>query len=859
MAATGTASTAQQRRSFSWLGPGPVLSAAALVILFGAAAFVGANQLQPNSDLAHQNGGEICDSVDIRNTLDTFDRLKGCHVVEGFVQILLFDNVNETELSLLSFPNLTEITDYLLLYRVNGLRSIGQLFPNLSVIRGQVTFYTYSLVVFEMSSLQEIGLYSLTDITHGLIRIDKNPSLCFVNSIAWDLIAHDKGDDHFIKNLKSPNECPICPGDEKEDDFGNGRTHLSCPKAPHRFTSETFDRDARLCWNRQHCQKICPSECKHACNANGQCCDESCLGGCSVDNLKLCTVCKNLSMEFGPKKKCMTTCPAHQYQYLGRRCISEDECREMKRPLNFESQNESKKPYKIYNNSCILECPANYMNNATHCIPCQGTCTKECAGLNVDSITLARQLRGCTHITSSLEIHIRGGRNIVNELEENLGMIEEIDGYLKVVRSFPLVSLNFLKNLKVIHGKQLESQKYVFVVLDNQNLQELWNWSTNKTLKIDTGRLFFHFNPKLCIQEIEMLQNITNIVNVTELEVAKNSNGDKIACDLQMLKQVQIKVRYSKGVVLEWEPFKIDDPRKLLGYIVYSIEAPIKNVTLYDGRDACGGDGWRVDDVARTENETKVTHPLLALKPHTQYAYYVKTYTIATERKGAQSNISYFKTLPYTPTAPVNLQVVSNTSNSLKVTWQPPKNPNGELTYYILTARKQKNENLDLEQTEHYCKSPSGRPKHSIPSATVAPISSTPNNDTCSCAENKPSTTSINEDVEQSRINFEDELHNAVYVKKKEISESRKKRDAYNDHFPKEDDSDKYNKVEIKNVTDNGDDGSFRRRCFSIGCYFSNKNVHLVQYRSLRNRVLFDQVTSFHSVRSQRSGLQREE
>jgi insulin receptor len=57
--------------------------------------------------------------------------------------------------------------------------------------------------------------------------------------------------------------------------------------------------------------------------------------------------------------------------------------------------------------------------------------------------------------------------------------------------------------------------------------------------------------------------------------------------------------------------------------------------------------------------------------------------------------------------------------------------------------------------------------------------------------------------VEQSRINFEDELHNAVYVKKKEISESRKKRDAYNDHFPKEDDSDKYNKVEIKNVTDN--------------------------------------------------------
>lgn len=49
--------------------------------------------------------------------------------------------------------------------------------------------------------------------------------------------------------------------------------------------------------------------------------------------------------------------------------------------------------------------------------------------------------------------------NVVNELEENLNMIEEIDGYLKVVRSFPLVSLNFLKSLKRIRGNSLESQK----------------------------------------------------------------------------------------------------------------------------------------------------------------------------------------------------------------------------------------------------------------------------------------------------------------------------------------------------------------------------------------------------------------
>ena len=46
-----------------------------------------------------------------------------------------------------------------------------------------------------------------------------------------------------------------------------------------------------------------------------------------------------------------------------------------------------------------------------------------------------------------------GGDNVVRELEDGLGDIEEIDGYLKVVHSDPLISLNFFKKLRVIHGK----------------------------------------------------------------------------------------------------------------------------------------------------------------------------------------------------------------------------------------------------------------------------------------------------------------------------------------------------------------------------------------------------------------------
>ena len=92
--------------------------------------------------------------MDIRNKVEAFKRLSGCRVVEGFVQIVLIDHASESNFANLSFPELREITDYLLLYRVNGLRSLGNLFPNLTVIRGETLFLNYALVVFEMIHLQ---------------------------------------------------------------------------------------------------------------------------------------------------------------------------------------------------------------------------------------------------------------------------------------------------------------------------------------------------------------------------------------------------------------------------------------------------------------------------------------------------------------------------------------------------------------------------------------------------------------------------------------------------------------------------------------------------------------------------------
>lgn len=96
----------------------------------------------------------VCGSKDIRNAVRNLNELRGCRVIEGFLMITLIDKYNETDYDGMVFPELTEITDFVLLYRVNGLKSVGKLFPNLRIIRGNNLVHDFSFVVFEMMHLQ---------------------------------------------------------------------------------------------------------------------------------------------------------------------------------------------------------------------------------------------------------------------------------------------------------------------------------------------------------------------------------------------------------------------------------------------------------------------------------------------------------------------------------------------------------------------------------------------------------------------------------------------------------------------------------------------------------------------------------
>lgn len=182
--------------------------------------------------------------IDIRNDISEFKKLENCTVVEGYLQILLIGDKNHNphqEFRMLSFPKLTMVTDYLLLFRVAGLESLSTLFPNLSVIRGRNLFYNYALVIFEMTSLKDIGLYNLRNITRGAIRIEKNPELCYLDSVDWSLLM-DAEINNFIAGNKLSKECgDVCPGIMVVN--------------PQCFRTSYNDNYSYRCWTSNHCQK----------------------------------------------------------------------------------------------------------------------------------------------------------------------------------------------------------------------------------------------------------------------------------------------------------------------------------------------------------------------------------------------------------------------------------------------------------------------------------------------------------------------------------------------------------------------------------------------------------------------------
>lgn len=99
----------------------------------------------------------VCEDMSVMNRVSDLERqLRGCTVIVGSLRIVLMEKATISDYQNISFPELTEITGFFLVYRVKGLTSLGKLFPNLSVIRGQTFIADFSFILYEVTHLQEV-------------------------------------------------------------------------------------------------------------------------------------------------------------------------------------------------------------------------------------------------------------------------------------------------------------------------------------------------------------------------------------------------------------------------------------------------------------------------------------------------------------------------------------------------------------------------------------------------------------------------------------------------------------------------------------------------------------------------------
>ncbi|XP_030697921.2 insulin receptor-related protein [Globicephala melas] len=613
---------------------------------------------------------EVCPSLDIRSEVAELRRLENCSVVEGHLQILLMFTATGEDFRGLSFPRLTQVTDYLLLFRVYGLESLRDLFPNLAVIRGARLFLGYALVIFEMPHLRDVGLPALGAVLSGAVRVEKNQELCHLSTIDWGLLQPSPGANHIVGNKLGEECADVCPG-------VLGATGKPCARTT--FSGHTDYR----CWTSSHCQRVCPCPRGLACTVRGECCHTECLGGCSrPEDPHACVACRHLYFQGA----CHRACPPGTYQHESWRCVTAEHCASLRSVPGRAST------FGIHQGSCLAQCPPGFTRNdsSIFCHKCEGLCPKECkvGTKTIDSVQAAQDLVGCTHVEGSLILNLRQGYNLELELQRSLGLVETITGFLKIKHSFALVSLGFFKNLKLIRGDTMVDGNYTLYVLDNQNLQQLGSWVA-AGLTIPVGKIYFAFNPRLCLEHIYRLEEVTGTKGrQNKAEINPRTNGDRAACQTRTLRFVS-NVTEADRILLRWERFEPLEARDLLSFIVYYKESPFQNATEHVGPDACGAQSWNLLDVELPLSRTQEPGVTLApLKPWTQYAVFVRAITLTTEEdsphQGAQSPIIYLRTLPAAPTVPQDVISTSNSSSHLLVRWKPPTQRNGNITYYLV-------------------------------------------------------------------------------------------------------------------------------------------------------------------------------
>nr|WOX59928.1 receptor tyrosine kinase InsR3A2 [Carcinus maenas] len=589
-------------------------------------------------DAAH---GKICGSVEITGDQTVLEDYTSCVTIEGNLRIQLIE-YNETR-PFVGLSNLVQVTGYVIIYRLSHVRTLRHLLPRLAVIRGRELFHGYSLVIFGNIFLQEANLWNLTHVLRGAVRVEKN--LCSGPPNRWDLLSPSPA----LNVIQDYGVCiyPVC---EEERDCENVTTTI-----------------------HTHCTTY------GGCYQGPQC-HEECVGGCHLPHdPDACVACKN----YRDGHSCVPDCSksaTNKVHHLDYRCIPENECAQ--EPWKLDTKDGPQGTERLV------------------CVRCNDNCYGTCRGTKVTNANLGRQVHNCQRLEGNLEIMVSGGSNLTQQLEENLGQLQVVTGYLKVYGSNTLFSLNFLSNLEKIGGDDLVHGRYSLYVLDNEKLQELWDWKhRSRSLKITRGMLFFQHNPSLCRELINELASRAQLTQASRVHVSPaEDTGPCYTSDLQ----VDCVPRRHGKLNVSWKyHYYGRDDRFVIGYYLYYREAP-KKITLYQDRDACNDNILWERLFREYERNKRYEVSVDNLKPYTQYALYVDVYYTDAVKNASRSTIQYVTTTmdKPSPVREVKATLGKNISTQL-LSWREPAVPNGVLKMYQVKYGRLKLSRLHLQEDRH--------------------------------------------------------------------------------------------------------------------------------------------------------------
>ena len=486
-------------------------------------------------------------------------KIQNCTMVLGHIRILnaKFLDLNES----IIFPHLIEITDYLLIFQVKNLDNLGTLFPKLTIIRGHNLFKSKALIVLMTNSLTKLYLKRLIHIDKGSILISRLYHACYINTIDWNYI---------IKNGSKPS------------------INLN--------NNECLGECSQNCWSELSPQIKCSKSCDTNCDleSNNKCCINQYCSYCLDNKCISCSKFRDISDKSG---LCVEKCPHYSLSYENSICIKFQDC-------SLSPTSLVKNYFVMDDDKCVKECPVGYkidigekiLENVKiryrQCQKCTDEiCKKDCVdkSFHITKKSDLNNIKNCYRVRSLiLEI-----RNEINnsDLVENFHYLEEIEDYLIITGNMFLMSLNFLKNLKKIHGNNLFENKYCLFVHSNPKLRDLWPTILHRTFQLFKGSIKFFENPDLCYQLIENLVHLTNLTQVHESDISHNFNGyRRLTCSKPTIDlRFELKRKYVK---ISWN-VSLTDLRRLKGFTIYYMTINDKEIDNIINDDTFERSEWQ--------------------------------------------------------------------------------------------------------------------------------------------------------------------------------------------------------------------------------------------------------------------------